>query len=127
MTEYTIGQRIQALTLLAHGISYAIIEELIDIKKRALQQIRKNLVDRHGYDPLVNRHIEVNMVQDLPRSGRPITSTTPEISEAVLKTVRDSPVGREITNDQLDYLHNILRTSVKCILNGADLKKVKPS
>ena len=89
--------------------------------------MRNNLVDMHGYDPLISRRIEVEMVQDLPRSGRPITATTPEISVAVLETVRESSAGREMTSDQLGFQHGISGASAWRILNKACLKKVKPS
>ena len=124
---YTIGQRIQALTLQAHGVTYAIIEEMVGVKKEALKKMRQRLIKNHGYDPLISRRIEVEMVQDAPRSGRPPTATTSEVSAAVLEVVQSTAAGREMSSDELGYLHGISGVSAWRILNASGLRKVKPS
>jgi transposase len=124
---YTIGQRIQALTLLAQKCTYKQVEELIGYKKRALIDLKKKIIKKFGYNPLINRRIEVEMVQDLPRLGRPRTARNTETTAAILGTVRSSTSGREMSSDQLGYLHGISGASTWRILNENGLNKVKPT
>ena len=84
MAFHAVVLRTQALTLLAAGIPYKWVMEVMGIPHSTLKAIRKRAKDR-GFNPEVDGRILEEYVKDGDRSGRPT-----EISEE-----DKSPVDQE--------------------------------
>ena len=89
----TIGQRLQALSLIEHGISAKVVQAITEVSIQSISSLKRKARDR-GYDPTVSRVLKVEYVQDAPRSGRP-SKVTPAIEQAILNNVRHDRNGRE--------------------------------
>lgn len=68
--NYSIAERIQALTLAESGQPYAHITAVTGMSKSQIVRLRKKAKER-GYDPSVSGRLKEEYVQDAPRSGRP--------------------------------------------------------
>ena len=88
----TLAQRLQALTLVEHGVSAKSVEEITEVSTRSISHIKKKARSR-GYDPEILRVLKMEYVEDAPRSGQP-SKVTPAL-EAILTDVRKDRNGRE--------------------------------
>ncbi|KAK3379363.1 hypothetical protein B0T24DRAFT_546277, partial [Lasiosphaeria ovina] len=66
--NYTIAERVQALTLHANGVKIPQIEAITGIKKHAFYTLLKKAKSR-GYTP--SDKIEERHIEDASRNGRP--------------------------------------------------------
>ena len=89
----TIGQKLQALSLIEHGITAKVVQAVTGVSIQSISYLKRKARDR-GYDPTVSRILKVEYVQDAPRSGRPL-KVTPEIEQAILNNVRHDRNSRE--------------------------------
>ena len=91
--KLTLAQRLQALTLVEHGVSAKRVEEITEVSTRSISHIKKKARSR-GYDPEISRVLKMEYVEDAPRSGQP-SKVTPALEEAILTDVRKDRNGRE--------------------------------
>ena len=89
----TIGQKLQALSLIEHGITAKVVQAVTGVSIQSISYLKRKARDR-GYDPTVSRILKVEYVQDAPRSGRPL-KVTPEIEQAILNNVRHDRNSRK--------------------------------
>ena len=89
----TTAQRIQALALVEHGIAAKIVQAVTGVSTRSISALKIKARQR-GYDPAVSRVLELECVEDAPRSGRP-KKVTPEVEQAILKNVVQERNSRE--------------------------------
>ena len=89
----TLAQRLQALTLVEHGVSAKRVEEITEVSTRYISHSKKKARSR-GYDPEISRVLKMEYVEDAPRSGQP-SKVTPALEEAILIDVRKDRNGRE--------------------------------
>jgi transposase len=121
--RYTLVQRVQCLTLLTEGFSYAQVEQKTGVKERTQRNIRKKARDR-GFRPDEDPRILESYVVDGERSGRP-KEISQETEEALLTAVRDSRAGREKSSEVLAYEQGISYSSAIRILHKGGLNSVK--
>ena len=82
----TIGQKLQALSLIEHGITAKVVQAVIGVSTQSISYLKRKARDR-GYDPTVSRILKVEYVEDACRSGRP-PKVTSKVEQAVLDNVR---------------------------------------
>jgi hypothetical protein len=90
----------QALALLECSIPIKTITELTGRSKSTIFRIRAIAKER-GYDPAVSTIFQNEFFTTAPRSGRPITATTPENIQRVIERMEANRVGREMTITEL--------------------------
>jgi hypothetical protein len=129
--EHTAAARVQALTLLhctpgpPSNEKYDQIYRMIGIPPRSLRQISHTARNR-GFDPAVSLIIKDAYVEDAKRSGRPVTATTPEISEKVTALIRQTRATREYSSEYVAWKFGISASSVQRILKRDNMRKRKP-
>ena len=121
--RYTVAQRIQCLTLLAEGFSFAAVEEKTGVKERTQRNIRKKARER-GFCPEQDPRILESYVVDGDKSGRP-KEISVEKEEALLASVRNDRAGREQSSEVLGYEQDISYASALRILHKYGLNNVK--
>jgi transposase len=99
MPEHDLGTRLQALTLLEHGVPQATVTTITGISKTQVYALRKAAIQR-GYDLVVNKKLFLAYVTDAPRSGRPKKATL-EVQEQVAKVVTKNSATRQLTTQQI--------------------------
>ena len=93
--NYTIADRVQALTLAEEGKPYAEISGITGISKSQITRLRKKARER-GFDPSVSKQITMEHVQDAPRTGRPEVIDE-EKEKKMLEIVQATDKSREMT------------------------------
>jgi transposase len=121
-----IALQAQALALLECSIPIKTITELTGRSKSTIFRIRAIAKER-GYDPAVSIIFQNEFFTTAPRSGRPITATTPENIQRVIERVEANRVGREMTITELGAQFNMSRQSAWRILHSAGYGKRKPT
>ena len=96
--NYSIGARIQAITLVQAGMKVDFVIEFIGIKKSRVYKLVKQAKQR-GYDPTISKVVEVHYVIEAPRSGRPQVSQV--VKDEVLKLLTKNSTTRGISCSQI--------------------------
>ena len=68
--NYTVADRVQALTLAEEGKSYAEISSITGISLSQITRLCRKARER-GFDPSVSKQITAEYVQDAPKTGWP--------------------------------------------------------
>ena len=119
----TIGKKLQALSLIEHGIAAKVVQAVTGVSTQSISYLKRKARDR-GYDPTISRILKVEYVQDAPRSGRP-TKVTPEVEQAILNNVRHDRNGREKSSAVLGYEHGVSATTILNVLRRNNFRPCK--
>ena len=92
---YDNGPCVQALTLLSKGFKPDEIKADIGLLKSTIYNLQKKALS-HGYDPFKDWKILIAYIEDVPKVGRP-KKCTPEVEEAVIKTISKNLTTRELS------------------------------
>lgn len=125
MPYYPVTVRAQALTLLAIGWSIPQVQQYLDMPKSTVESIKRRARQR-GYDSQANNRIELQFVEDAPRSSRP-KEITKEKEQEVLDIVQKDRNGREKSAEVIAYESKLSMSSVKRILKDNKFSSVKPT
>ena len=106
----TIAQRIQALALVEHGIAAKMVQAVTGVSTRSISALKIKARQR-GYDPAVSRVLEVEYIEDAPRSGRP-KKVTPEVEQAILNNVVQDRNSREKSSAMIGFDHKLSSTTI---------------
>ena len=117
------GTRLQALALAEAGIASKIVTAITEISRYTISRLQKQARTR-GYDPKVSKKLLLSYVEDAPRSGRPLV-TTPQVKNAVLKSIRKDRDGREKTSFMLAAEQGISSTTILRILKRNNFRPCK--
>ena len=102
--------------LKANGATIREIEQLTGVQRRQIQRLYQRAIER-GFDPEIRPlNIQLEHVQDAPRSGRP-TKRTEEAIEAIKTKIQLNRYTREknylqIAGDLQELRFNISRVTV---------------
>ncbi|OJZ80203.1 hypothetical protein ASPFODRAFT_105932, partial [Aspergillus luchuensis CBS 106.47] len=110
---HPIGVRVQALTLLYHGVPASQVEAITGMSRQAIQWWSKKAKER-GFNPDKDPRILTEYVEDTQRSGRPKASQS--VQQEVVDIVRKDRNGREKSCEILAFEVSISSTSVWRIL-----------
>ena len=88
----------QALTLLSKGFKPNEIKADTGLLKSTVYNLKKRALSR-GYDPSKDRKILITYVEDAPKVSRP-KKCTPEVEEAVIKTISKNLTIRELSTQK---------------------------
>ena len=119
----TLAQRLQALTLVEHGVLAKRVEEITEVSTRSISHIKKKARSR-GYDPEISRVLKMEYVEDAPRSGQP-SKVTPALEEAILTDVRKDRNGREKSSAMLAFDHVLSSSTILKILKKNGFRACK--
>ena len=119
----TIGQKLQALSLIEHGITAKVVQAVTGVSIQSISYLKRKARDR-GYDPTVSRILKVEYVQDAPRSGRPL-KVTPEIEQAILNNVRHDRNSRKKSSAVLGYKHGVSSATILNVLRRNNFRSCK--
>ena len=111
----TIGQRLQALSLIEHGISAKVVQAITEVSIQSISSLKRKARDR-GYDPTVSRVLKVEYVQD--------AQVTPAIEQTILN-VRHDRNGREKSSAVLGYEHAVSSTVILGVLRRNNFRSCK--
>lgn len=111
-----LGQRLQALSLVEHGLSPKEASKASGVSPQTISRLRKQARER-GFDPSVSSILKIEYVEDVKRSGRP-TVRTPEVIQTILDTVRANRNGREMPAAALALKALISTTSAWRVLRS---------
>jgi transposase len=89
--KHSIGARIQAVSFLELNIPHFEITAKTGISKSQIYKLRDKAISR-GWDPKVSGIVEVEHVEDTPRSGRP--KIPQSVVDLILKTVTKNSTTR---------------------------------
>ena len=67
---YSVGERIQVLSLAEEGYSYAHITEITGMSKSHITHLHQRAQER-GFNPEVSKQLKDEYVQEAPKSGCP--------------------------------------------------------
>ena len=118
--NHTIAARLQALSLVEHGVGIDAAATASGMTSITVRRLRKKARER-GFDPEVSSVMKEEHVKDAPRSGRP-PKVTSEVESDILTTVRKDTNGREKPAAVLAYEHNISATTILRVLKRNRLR-----
>ena len=118
--NHTIAARLQALTLVEHGVGIDAAATASGMTSITVRCLRKKARER-GFDPEVSSVMKEEYFKDAPRSGRP-PKVTSEVEYDILTTVRKDANGREKPAAVLAYEHNVSATAILRVLKRNRLR-----
>lgn len=123
--HHDLGERVQALTMIALGYSIATIVAFLTFSKSQLYKIRAKAIAR-GYNPIASSVILLEFVTDAPRIERP-TKIAPRLESQVIAAITRDRYGKEKTAEQLGHEFNVSKYTILRILHRKGFRKCKPS
>ena len=125
LKNYSVADRVQALTLAEEGKRYAEISSITGMSSSQITRLRRKARER-GFDPSVSKQITVDHVQDAPRSGRPEVIDE-EKEKKMLEIVRATHESREMTAAEIARELGVGTTAVYKRLKKKKMGKWKPT
>lgn len=117
--------RVQALTLLYHGVPASQVEAITGMSRQAIQWWSKKAKER-GFNPDKDPRILTEYAEDTQRSGRP-KIVSESVQQEAVDAVRKDRNGREKSCEILAFEVSISTTYVWRILQQHGFHSVKPT
>lgn len=113
--SHDVGTRLQALCMLEYRLPIAQIVADTSMSSTSIYRLLTEAKKR-GYNSDISKQILLSYVADTPRSGRPITATTPAIVAEVEKLITRNSTTREYLTQQIsNKLPAMLRASARSV------------
>jgi hypothetical protein len=118
-----VEQRLQALTLIEENIAIKIVQSIIEISIRSINDLKKKARSR-DYDSQIFRVLKLEYVTDASRSNQSLKITS-IIEAIIMKNVQADKHEREKTSICLKYEHEVSSNIIFHVLKRNEFRSCK--